>query len=485
MRKISFILLLVSIPFVQYAQVNFEKLIAKNNELRAYNVLELQNNSFIICGTESPANDFSYGYIALLDSLGNIINQKTFVDSSGDVLFLNLVRDADKIIVVGTKDSLGKSNILLLNIDYSLDIVSQKEVDLNIQNANSISYFTTILNSDSNFLITGSYLDPSKILPRPFLACIDRNGSVLSEKYNGFIDSTFFAYNSIEINNQYKVLVSGFGNGGNQILTFDKNLNFISKYIIPGAYPKIANIKRSLIDSVLYYVGSTRLQFQNKEDVYAIKYDSLFNLLDSNIISYADTLEINSFFNCLSVTNNSVYSGSTSNIDVNYAYYGTGTSRSSFFVNRFDNNLNLLWTKKYFYTNSYLLLLDIYATLDGGCIMLGTRRDNSSSFEKNDILIIKVDSNGNTTWTQNISQPEVKLRLYPNPVANQLNLQLRSQNQSITSIQFFDIQGKEVLNKQSNSAEIILDVSGLSSGVYLIKGKTNTGLGFSRKFVKE
>jgi hypothetical protein len=125
---------------------------------------------------------------------------------------------------------------------------------------------------------------------------------------------------------------------------------------------------------------------------------------------------------------------------------------------------------------------------NGNILVMATRKnmDSNAVNHSEDFIIWLLDKSGNLIQKTTIPiRVNLQVKLYPNPVSNQLNLQLISPNQSISSVYIFDIQGKEVINKQLNSNQLQLDVNSLSSGVYLIKGQTNTGLSFSRKFVKE
>jgi hypothetical protein len=56
--------------------------------------------------------------------------------------------------------------------------------------------------------------------------------------------------------------------------------------------------------------------------------------------------------------------------------------------------------------------------------------------------------------------------VYPNPVKDILNIAV---DKDITSVSLYNVLGQEVLTKVYNSKEIVLDVSGLTSGTYFVK----------------
>ena len=155
-------------------------------------------------------------------------------------------------------------------------------------------------------------------------------------------------------------------------------------------------------------------------------------------------------------------------------------------VGKFNKSLQPQWIKHYGKANTKYDAVKTLSTSDGGCLIVGGYRKTSFVNDDWRYFILKVNSAGLATFMKHTDiKVQNTINIYPNPAVDEVAITLINQMQSIKEIAVFDIQGKEVLNKQSNSAEIKLDVSSLSSGVYLIKGKTNTGLSFGRKFVKE
>lgn len=60
-----------------------------------------------------------------------------------------------------------------------------------------------------------------------------------------------------------------------------------------------------------------------------------------------------------------------------------------------------------------------------------------------------------------------ELKVYPNPVKNLLNVV--SNNSTVESILVYDLLGKTILSKSVNGTSTMIDVSGLSNGIYLVK----------------
>ncbi|MBL4708603.1 MAG: T9SS type A sorting domain-containing protein [Flavobacteriales bacterium] len=80
----------------------------------------------------------------------------------------------------------------------------------------------------------------------------------------------------------------------------------------------------------------------------------------------------------------------------------------------------------------------------------------------------------------------VKLQLYPNPTSNAINI---STEESIKSIQIFDLVGKELfINKDKNfpneSKELSIDLSNINNGIYLVHIKLKNDLSTVRRVIK-
>ena len=74
------------------------------------------------------------------------------------------------------------------------------------------------------------------------------------------------------------------------------------------------------------------------------------------------------------------------------------------------------------------------------------------------------------------------LMAYPNPTSNLLTIK----GKNITEITIFDMAGKQVMIKKINTTDNFnLDVSSLSSGIYLLNASNDSGLKSSLKFSKQ
>jgi hypothetical protein len=198
-----------------------------------------------------------------------------------------------------------------------------------------------------------------------------------------------------------------------------------------------------------------------------------------------------------------------------------------------DSVLNITWQKDFYYGIGGQLF-DIKTTADKGCIMVGARYASYSSYDL-DIYMVRINSNGDTLWTRSLSGPmkevargvvqtsdggfavvgstdhdnlslngdafflklnatgdittniglalslsQLGIQLYPNPAQDWLTISSTSiEDLPKGKLQLFDSQGKMVKTVAiaPHQQQLKVDVSDLSSGVYLIQidGKSVSG----------
>ena len=478
-----FILLSISL----FPQCTFNKRFNSSvNEIVGYS-FELPNGTFLIESGRLNSNDsVFYPYFTTLDCNGNIVNE--FHDSLNDMFGKIFIYGSNYIIANTIGDSLILSKYdKLFNLKYRKTVFFTNSII-----ASKIFYF---VDQDSNIILSGTNfksnpIPNSSVIYEGFIIKFD---SLFNEKarnlnlHDEYNNKTMSVSNTVWDSYLNKLTAILENYGPTKRVIFDDTLGIDSIATLGYVFGQ-NSAYGYCVDYQKYYIFSQKVSMYLNKDVmlgiYNNQFDTLGLLYFSNLTPNGyDSSNMPALNGGVAISGSNVYVAGTYNYNAISPSTGGGIP-SWFFVGKIGNNNQFLWKKK-FGGDSYYTLVNITPTSDGGVLLSGFYYDFNSPTFQNDVYILKLDSNGNTTWTQNISQPEVKLIIYPNPTSNQLNLQLKSPNQSISSIQIFDIQGKEVLNKQSNSAEIKLDVSSLSSGVYLIKGKTNTGLSFGRKFVKE
>lgn len=97
-----------------------------------------------------------------------------------------------------------------------------------------------------------------------------------------------------------------------------------------------------------------------------------------------------------------------------------------------------------------------------------------NSYYNNSIFVAKL--NLNTSLNTNENNVEKDFSFYPNPATNSIIF-----NTIVSSISIYSLDGKRVLVEKDKQE---IDVSGLSKGIYLLKGVTAEGEQFSKKLIK-
>jgi len=72
----------------------------------------------------------------------------------------------------------------------------------------------------------------------------------------------------------------------------------------------------------------------------------------------------------------------------------------------------------------------------------------------------------------NVVERQTSVRIYPNPSAGLFNINL-SVSETIRSIEVYDLLGKRVMEVYPNTAQVVLDMSSLTNGIYTVKIKSD------------
>ena len=86
--------------------------------------------------------------------------------------------------------------------------------------------------------------------------------------------------------------------------------------------------------------------------------------------------------------------------------------------------------------------------------------------------------NNNTLSALDFNQNKPDVAVYPNPVQNVLNIKI---DQAIKSVEIYNMQGQKV--KVSNVSQI--DLSGLHSGMYLVRIEDENNGVATKRIIKE
>lgn len=127
----------------------------------------------------------------------------------------------------------------------------------------------------------------------------------------------------------------------------------------------------------------------------------------------------------------------------------------------------------------------VNATVGGGIKNYGFTHTTPSKNATNYYRIKQVDNDGKFSYSPIRSvrfDSKTVLSISPNPASSFINV---SSTQSNINIAIFDGNGKKVANKLLTSGNARLDISGLSSGTYIVIAESNGATVASKKIVKQ
>lgn len=112
-----------------------------------------------------------------------------------------------------------------------------------------------------------------------------------------------------------------------------------------------------------------------------------------------------------------------------------------------------------------------WLSFSGSSLMSGTSTNLESRYYGRSIRCVKNATLSNSQFDKS------DIKVFPNPVQNQLNI---DSPEEVLSIEIFDLLGKKIFESKTKT----IDVSELQNGIYLLKINTNQG-SYIQKFIKQ
>ncbi len=474
MKKLRFLLTLVILSFSNclLAQHSFEKVISEPEDQIINDVIEDNDGNYIMVGRIKDTESALYSsYIINLDSTGNLIQEEIISpNESNSSLLFNIHLFNNHLYIIGSQAVTypDTSKLWYLKLNLSLEIEDSKL--LNIPNGRWFSYMNSIIDSDTNFVVTGytTRMDETNNYNNDaFFYKLDSNGDSLKSKFYTSPIPLHFSFDIIEKfdNSSYFAFVSHFTNifgTSGQRMILDKNLDSLAIDSIPKqVYDYYSPVYLNQNDILICGKRGAEPPIDYALNVLSISSNCQLN--DYNIFKKGAYREHPAMFNSVSKYRNNIYVGGTSNLD----YYNPFWSNfnSWFHLIRINDGLAPIW--EYWYGgDAYYFLYSILATNDGGCLMVGNRYDDATQEQERDIYVVKVDSNGLITWTQEIPTDKPETTLYPNPGTNQLNIKTSI---NYTDFELINLNGQVVIRQNLDKNSSAINTESLKSGMYFYR----------------
>jgi len=472
MKKIVIIasLLLISFSCTLFAQSTFQKILSNPDDQIINCVTEDDEGNFILVGRKhSDEKSITHGYLIRLNPMGEVLNEIVFENTPSSSQFFNVYFVNEGYLLLGSVlfDYPLSTRLWYLKLDKNL--VKIEEKFSGIPSSRWFSYMNSIIDSDSNFVLTGYTSRFDTVSPYnndPFYYKLSFDGDSLISKFDTSTSIWQLAFDLIESYDytKYLVFVSHFNpSSSGQILTLDKNFDILTMDSIPlRIYDFYSPIR--LNNSEILICGKRYREQPNEE--YALNVMSItnsFDIVDFNVFKKELYLEQPAMYNGVSKNEDNIYVGGTSNFDIYDPFFSS--FESWFHLVKINSDITPIW--EYWYGgDAYYHLYSILATDDGGCLMVGNRYDDLTQNLERDIYVVKVNTDGLIVWTQEISVDNIHTLVYPNPGSNQVNI--KTYNKEL-NFELINISGKMLIKQQVKGADNSINTEQLSLGMYFYR----------------
>jgi len=471
-KPIAFILLLkIAIPFQVFPQSSFELTISNVKDQIINSVVENDESGFVLAGRiHNFETGLPGGYILKVDCNGSLLLESIIQpEDSSSCQFFNIHYFNNYYYILGSKSIVNTDQWALwfLMLNSELGVESEKLIYLPTNKW--ISYMNSIIDSDSNIMITGYTTHYDTISPYnhdPFYVKLSITGDSLNSVF--FSTSSIWdrPFDLIESKNSanYHVFYSYYDNtSAGQMVTINKNFELLNVLPIPlGVHNYYSPVFINDTSILVCGAGTSAQSYVNQLNV--VSMTEAGQLVSYNHFFKNETMrEQPAMYQGVSKLGNNLYVGGTSNYD----YYNPFWSsfNSWFHLIKISVDLTPIW--EYWYGgDAYYFLYSILATNDGGCLMVGNRYDDDTQDQERDIYIVKVDSNGLITWTQEIPIDKPETMVYPNPGTNQLNIKTISNE---IDFELLSINGQVVIRQMLYDNCSNINVESLKSGIYFYR----------------
>jgi len=442
---------------------------------RIFDATEDKFGNYLMVGRKMATGTYnSSAYYLFLNNNGNFLAEQEFINEDTSSFFAKIHAINDSIFIFGTKGltSTGiKNELWLIILDQNFNQIKNKSFIIKDHNIVDIEMHTT---SKGNFLICGTSDSDSSDFDIFFFEISHSGDSIkfnvaplsmnqiefdfLENQDGGFKVFSWGLFPNVEPYNGY-------------IAKFDSNYNYLSADSLPYGL-KNNNSAKCLNGNSYFVTGKKLITNPTKNDMGIAKLTMDDQIIKANHFGKtSDTSHhVGACSNLDFISSDNIYFGGTANIIENHLIYQP--ENSWIMLNNLDSNLNLNW-QKFYGGDAFYYLWGLRATTDGGCLLSCTRYDETIQNEELDIIILKIDSNGLLTSTNDdFSIPVNRLAIAPNPATNYVSIRypdIFGKNEK--KIVIYNARGSAVLTVDATweASEINLNISNLPAGLYLVE----------------
>ncbi len=441
-------------------------------------IVQTNDNGYAIIGSSSSTpNGTSDMCLIKLDSAGFLQWEKFYGNNGVENGYSLLqLKDSGFILAGNTYDVSSGYDFFIVRTNFIGDTIwTQKLGGLGWDFLYDIS-----LLSDSTFIVVGSSESDSNTGQDAVILKLDYFGTLIDKRsFGGLNDDEF---KSVKLCHDSNLILTGntksFGNASNDImfLKLNNSLDSICMKVFGGLGNDVAEKIIESNDSTRFYIiGSTDSRGGGMNDFFILT----LNLQGDTMYSYT-----------LGSYDNEIGYGICQDVQNNIALVGLteGPSYHKILIRKNDVNTNFIFQTQvsgfsssdagYNLSDAY----DIINTKDSGYVLVGKNRTTSN--QETNFYVVKFNQQFQTaTDVRIIDKSTDKINLMPNAIADDLYLSF--EEFGISEILVYNITGVEVLKSNMMNDGIQLNMSRISSGIYVLNILDRKGNAFFQKVYKK
>lgn len=500
LEKIAVLIILLLGTLPAYPQYTFEKVFDNIEQAEISAAIETPDNDFLFAVSHAGTS-VTDDYVMKISSQGDEIGTFNHEATGGYLKFLGLFEHPNYngvyIIPALVHDGQVSTEIAIISFDKDLNLLDEKRSAFSdmVQNLSPmvipsvIIYDNEIAVTAHVMLKTGGY--------GHLYARLDLDGGRLAAQTDDSYNTITAFTSSIALINKSKkdfaVLNRKVDSSGSISLfidTMDSTMTVRKsgkiEYDNSGSSVHISfrpfdtPVLKQLEDSIIMmnvmsqkYIGASPSHYGNclvetNNDLEIT--NTTFYFHDQSNISVRLPLR-----NSFEIRDDYIISCAIINLHSYHPYYKTQC-----LVTKYDRDMNIIWERFVNQEEGYYYPHYILATEDGGCLLAGYSCDED--YQNKLAYVLKTDADGYLA-TDELYDVEVKpYYFYPNPSTDRIYIEF-SPDVTCRNVEIYSLDGRLVKTQNFNLGAV--DVSSLTSGVYLMKAKMADGKEFSERIVKE
>ena len=467
-HKITLSILLFGLFIINPVQAqnnsSFTKTFGSHLDERSFDLIEGNAGDILVAGyQESSSGDYE-AIAYLLDSLGNLKTKKIFSDVN---IFYELTQHDSNYIFFGVKSNQSKpydTRLVVVKTDFNLNLVDSFNVFL--MDTLAVGEINTIVDNRGNYVSSGFLFDPyQNFSPVSFVYQISKNGDMKRHKlgpYTGYNSNLSDQIIIEHFDKQGYYLFDQVNDDGSHIVYLDSNLNIVPSRSIEKydmQYHTNKSYRATKISShELLYIDAI---YNKNYNIIVVDTANQFNYVKE----FGESNYYDRPLNGLSKYDNNLFISGTYFPSLTIADFSNDTNGIR--IIKMDTAFNVHWERE-IDRNAWFLYSAVYATKDGGCLVAAPVYDADTMNFHHDIVLFKIDANGNITGTHRIEDAAGQsLSVYPNPGDDYFSFNLPIGK---ATLQVFNQNGKLLFDQPlTGKGSQKIDMKQYASGVYFLR----------------